>query len=996
MQLGISFENPWALALFPVLAAFILITGRTLKAGSAIKKRAIHFIRLLLLLTLVLAIAAPNVSLKPKKTTTIFIADLSDSVRDKTGEMEAFIKEATGKAGEKDITGVISFGSDARVIQMPEDNIVFSTLKDRTKSDGTNIEKAMIMARSIIPSDYSKRLVLLTDGKETGGNALEAARLLARLGYTLDVVPFVSEEKPEVQLDEFTAPKQVNAKERFDVVLKVKSNVNTKATIRLYGNRTLTAEKQVDLYKGENLFTFNDMVDQGGMVTYTAEVTADSDTVFQNNQLSAFTQISDRPNVLLVEKGNGGENLARYIESFVQINRVQPDEVPTTLQGIMSYDAFVLSDISAEWLDINFLNLLEQAVQNQGKGLLTLGGENSYAPGGYRNTPLETILPVSMDIRPKEENPDLGLVLVIDKSGSMSGGQYGVTKLELAKEAAIRAAEVLEEKDQLGVIAFDDAIQWVIKTELLTNREKAVELIGSIRPGGGTQILHPLEEAWLNLRAKDTKLKHIILLTDGQAEKYGYERVLDGINEDGITLSTVAVGEGADSLLLKALAYGGQGRYYQTDEFSDIPSIFAKEAFLAGQKYIQNRSFYPELVSSMGILKGIDAVPQLDGYVATRAKATARTVFKSDIQDPVLAVWQYGLGRTAAWTSDIRGVWTSQWSMWQDAPEFWGNLTGWLIQKNLNVGYTVETHIQDGKGIISLSTELESMLYEEAVNGILLAPDGTSEEIRLHAVRPGLFEGSIEKDDPGAYIVNLEVSGEDGMENISTGVAMPYSQEYRMLDESALSFLQKLAQAGAGRIISEPGEVFKGEVQNIGGKRELTNLLILLSIILLLIDIALRKLRISYEPVIALVNERLVTPVFELISRFKKVKTISNAKVNGNTNINANESKNTDKNANTGKNFRGNVSANTNTNTNTNTKVKASNASIDTKANNSAHAHTYTNANIAKESSQVIIGSPIKSDMKTAESKKSSKKKKDLSESSENINALLNRRKKWK
>jgi hypothetical protein len=234
------------------------------------------------------------------------------------------------------------------------------------------------------------------------------------------------------------------------------------------------------------------------------------------------------------------------------------------------------------------------------------------------------------------------------------------------------------------------------------------------------------------------------------------------------------------------------------------------------------------------------------------------------------------------------------------------------------------------------------------------------------------------------------------MENISTGVAMPYSQEYRMLDESALSFLQKLAQAGAGRIISEPGEVFKGEVQNIGGKRELTNLLILLSIILLLIDIALRKLRISYEPVIALVNERLVTPVFELISRFKKVKTISNAKVNGNTNINANESKNTDKNANTGKNFRGNVSANTNTNTNTNTKVKASNASIDTKANNSAHAHTYTNANIAKESSQVIIGSPIKSDMKTAESKKSSKKKKDLSESSENINALLNRRKKWK
>lgn len=873
MQIGIAFEYPWALALFPALAAFILITGRTLKTGSAVKNRAIHIIRLLLLLFLLLAVSSPTVSLKPEKTATIFIADVSDSVKEKTEEMELFIRAALENASKRDISGVISFGRDANIIQMPESGSPFSTLKSRVKSDGTNIEKALIMARSIMPPDYLKRLVLLTDGKETEGSALETARLLSRLGYTLDVVPFVSEEKPEVQLDEFTAPGHVNAKERFDVVLKVKSNVNTKATIRLFGNRTLTAEKKVDLYKGDNLFTFNDMVDQSGMVTYAAEVEADSDTVFQNNQLSAFTLISDRPHILLVEKDNGGENYARQIGDFARISRVQPEEVPLSLQGIMSYDAFVLSDISAEWLDENFLNLLEQAVQNHGKGLLTLGGENSYAPGGYRSTPLEKILPVNVDIRSKEEQPDLSLVLVIDKSGSMASGQYGVTKLELAKEAAIRAAEVLEEKDQLGVIAFDDAVQWVIETEPLTNRKKAVDLIGSIRPGGGTQILHPLEEAWQNLRTRNTKLKHIILLTDGQAENFGYERIIEGINKDGITLSTVAVGDGADTLLLKALAYGGQGRYYQTDEFSDIPSIFVKETFLAGQKYLQNRSFYPELVSSAEILKGIDTVPQLDGYVATTAKATARTIFRSDIKDPVLAVWQYGLGRTAAWTSDIRGIWTSKWAAWQDAPLFWGNLTGWLIQKNLNVGYDIETYIQDGKGVISLSTERENLLYEEAVNGVLVTPDGTMEKIHLDAVRPGLFEGVIEKDQPGAYIVNLEVPGDGGVENISAGITMPYSQEYRMPDDSAHSFIQKLAQAGFGRVITDPGEVFKGEVQNTGGERDLTNLFILLSIILLLIDIALRKLRIPMEPVAAFLNEKLLLPAKGLLEKHKKEKT---------------------------------------------------------------------------------------------------------------------------
>ncbi len=870
MRIGITLDYPWALALFPVLAAFVIITGRNLRLASAFKKRAVVSLRVVLMLILTLAIASPTVLSGMNRTTTIFLADISDSVKDRTGDMEAFIGEAAKHASNRDSTGVISFAGEARVIQMPGVNNGMLTLHDRLQSAGTDMEKPMILARSIMPENTAKRLVMLTDGKETGGNALETARLLKQLGYTLDVVPFVSELKAEVQMEEFSAPKQVNAKERFDVTVKINSNTNTRATVRLYGNRTLTAEKEVDLYTGENLFTFTDMVEQGGMITYTAEVAADADTVYQNNQLSAFTEVSDRPRILLVERGRTGENLVRYIEEYAQITRAQPDEVPASLSGVLAYDAFILADINAEWLAKDFLRLLEQAVQYQGKGLLTLGGENSYAPGGYKNTPLETILPVDMDIRSKEENPDLGRILVIDKSGSMTGGQYGITKLDLAKEAAIRAAEVLDERDQLGVIAFDDAIQWVIPTEPLTDRKEAADTIGTIRPGGGTQILPPLEEAWLNLRSKDTKLKHIILLTDGQAEQYGYEPIIEGICEDRITLSTVAVGEGADTLLLKALAYGGQGRYYYTDEFSDIPSIFAKEAFLAGQKYLQNRHFYPELVSSMGLLKGIQAIPPLDGYVATKAKSTARIVFKSDINDPVLAVWQYGLGRTAAWTSDINGIWTSQWTQWQDAPAFWGNLAGWLVQKDLNAGFQAETRVQDGKGIITVSSDTENVLYEDTVGGTLIAPDGTKEPIELAAVKPGVYEGIIGKDDPGAYIIHLEVPGEDGPENISAGIVMPYPQEYRLLDTGSGNFLQKLAKAGGGRVVTSPEDIFNGEVQNTGGRKELTNFLILLALVLLLLDIACRKLQISLEPILLFVDERLAPAMSNLTERFKK------------------------------------------------------------------------------------------------------------------------------
>lgn len=846
MQTGITFDNPWALALIPVLIAFIIIAGKNLHFGSVIRKRMIIALRILLVLCLLTSLASPSIKATLNRTGTIFIADVSDSLKRSGDTIQTFVQEALKYASNKDITGIISFADEAAVVKMPDDNNKAFALNTRIKTDGTNIENALTLAHSIMPENTAKRLVLLTDGKETSGNAVEKAKLLNRLGYTLDIVPVEGIYHDEVQIEEFNAPKQVNAKERFDISLKVNSNVNTKAVIRLYQNRMLAQEKVVELYKGENLFTFSDTAEESGMVTYTAEVVADSDTVLQNNQLSSFTQVLDKPRIMIVERGNGGENLVQFIEEYAQITRVKPDEVPVTMQEIIKYDAFVLVDIAYEWLNENFVTLLEQAIKHQGKGLLVTGGENSYAPGGYNGTPLEAVLPVNMDITQKEENPNLGLVLVIDKSGSMSGGHYGVTKLELAKEAAIRAAEVLEDTDQLGVIAFDDAIQWVIKTEPLTDKKKAADMIGSIRPGGGTQILHPLEEAWQDLRKKDTKLKHIILLTDGQAEKYGYERIISGLNEDGITLSTVAVGQGADTLLLKALAYGGMGRFYQTDEFSDIPSIFAKEAFLAGQKYLQNRRFYPELVTSMGLLKGIEALPPLDGYVATKIKPTARSVLRSDTQDPVLAVWQYGLGRTAAWTSDIQGVWTSQWSMWQDAPLFWGNLTSWLIQKNINTGYSVNTAINDGKGVITLNFESGELPKVDIIEGVLVSPDGTSSDIKLHVKEPGVYEAEIYKKDPGAYIVNLKVTGENTESTISTGIVMPYSNEYRILQEAG-DFLSKLAKAGGGRVLSEPDQVFSGNVKNAGGTKDITNLLIILSLILLLMDIAFRKIQISME-----------------------------------------------------------------------------------------------------------------------------------------------------
>ncbi|NLV63123.1 MAG: VWA domain-containing protein, partial [Clostridiaceae bacterium] len=287
MQIGVTLEHPWILALFPVFVAYVILTGKRIKHMPLLKKRIAQVLRIVLMLTLTLAAASPSIQTKAGTTTTIFAADISDSNKKSMNEIERFIDEAMKNAGKNDLTGLISFAAESRVLKMPSKEDTVVSINSRIKSDSTDIEKAIVLARSIMPDNTAKRVVLLTDGKETSGNAIETASLMNRIGYTVDVVPFEQVYGAEVQIDEFTAPKQVNAGEHFDISVKISSSTDTKATVRLFANRTLTAEKEVDIYKGANLFTFGDKVQQGGIVTYTAEVVTHDDTVLQNNRLSA-------------------------------------------------------------------------------------------------------------------------------------------------------------------------------------------------------------------------------------------------------------------------------------------------------------------------------------------------------------------------------------------------------------------------------------------------------------------------------------------------------------------------------------------------------------------------------------------------------------------------------------------------------------------------------------------------------------------------------------
>lgn len=844
----LQFDNPWLLLLTLPAAAFIFFTTKNMVRMSRWRRSLIILLRSLVFMMLLLLLAGFTLRQVSNRTTTLFLADSSDSVNQKE-KVSAFIRDAIRGMGRNDEAGIINFGENTAIELLPDKKPFFSELQTSVKRSFTNIENALITAQSLMPWDHQKRIVLLTDGRENVGAALQQIKQLRGKGYAVDVYPLNSEVRDEVQLQELRAPDSVHLNEQFEIAVTVLSNIDTEATLQLYSGRRLTAQKKVALNKGLNQFAFTDTAVNGGTVTYRVEVLADSDTVSQNNALSAFTYVKDIPEILIIrDYEEAGRELAEILKEDARVTALRPEQAPAELQELLKYDAFVLANVSADSLSEAFLNNLETAVSHQGKGLLVTGGDNSYGPGGYYDTTLEKLLPVNMDIKPKEEEPNLALLLVIDKSGSMSSGDYGISKMELAKEAAIRSTEVLKQDDMIGVIAFDDALKWVVEPQNPDNLQAVQDAIGSIRAGGGTQILPPLEEAYASIQTLDAKLKHIILLTDGQAENRGYEPLIEGLQEKGITLSTVAVGREADRLLMRALAYGGQGRYYETDEFTDIPSIFTKEVFLAGKKYLTNRTFTPILTAASEILKGIEAVPQLDGYVTTTAKNTASVIFSSDEEDPVLASWQYGLGRTVAWTPDIQGIWTYDWMNWEASPRFWKNTISWLVQQNLSRGYTVEGKIEGHEGVITVKAEDDAFMTASDVKGSLIGPDGSKQDITLTPGAPGEYVGTFAGGESGVYIADITLAGSDGKsERISTGLTMPYSPEYDLLSGNNETLLQKIVYESGGRILDDPAQVFRGALEPVTGMLDPSFPLIIAVFILFLADVALRRLNLRPE-----------------------------------------------------------------------------------------------------------------------------------------------------
>ena len=832
--MSLEFARPLLLLLLPAYIALIyLIDRRGGRRSRRIKHRVARVMRCLLTCLCVLALAAPSVVLPGGQQAVWILADASASARGMQDQMTQSVRTALENKDASVNAGVIAFGGNAMVEKPLAQDGTYNGVTTAVDAQASDLSSALTLASALLPEDAQGRIVVLSDGATEDVRA--AAQQLAARGVTVDYQSFSGDALPDAQISQLNVPSRVYQGQSFTVTVQVTANHDTAGTLVLYQNRTPVSSREVTLRRGDNTFTFRDTAADTGVVTYEARLISEGDSCAQNDSMGGYVYVQGAPKLLLVEgrQGEGSEMAAMLSAAAMQYETVLPAQLPYDAEQLRQYDGIVLVNVDYDAADEEQWAALDSAVRVLGRGLTVIGGDSSYALGGYRGSRLEEMLPVTIDVRNKLDLPSLALMLVIDKSGSMSDGMFGTTRLELAKEAAMRAAEVLTPNDQVGVIAFDDAAKWVVNLQKAEDVEAIQNQIGTIRPGGGTAFFTALYEATYALMNAQAQQKHIIFLTDGEAG--------DIMQQNNITLTTVAVGSGADQATLRTLAQQGGGRAYAANEFDNLPKIFTKETYLVSGSYVQNRTFTP-VITEQSALTDFEGFPQLSGYLAATEKSLATVSLMSDREDPILAWWQYGAGRVVAFMADSRGAWTSEFLQWDQAAAFYGGMAAFTLPGEEREGQLTTERQGDALRIVYTAPEGAQTGLSTSVTALL--PDGTQTQLALQESAPGVYEGEIAAAQLGAYALRVEQRDASGeLQRVMEGGAVNgYSGEYDLRNQNAESTLPYLSALTGGREITDSAEMLKSTHAVVRARRDLTQPLLWALMVLLLCDIALRRL----------------------------------------------------------------------------------------------------------------------------------------------------------
>jgi uncharacterized membrane protein len=845
-----QFTHPlYLLALLPTLGWVLWFAWKSdVQIGAWRRWTALVF-RVLVLLALVLALAGLQWLLPVEGMNVFFVLDRSDSIPSPQQELARdYVNKASKQMQKVDKAGVIVFGSEASIESAPNPAVDLQKIQAVVGTERTDLAAAIRLGTAAFPETGQKRLVLLTDGNENVGDGMSAVLAAKPLDVTVDVVPLGITRANDVSVQKVQIPPKLKKGQSFDVKIFVQAEQAQTATVRLYRNEQYLGEQKVDLAAGKNLFSFPQTLPEAGFYSYDVRVDAPGDPLPQNNRASGFATVRGEPRILVV---SADPEQDRQLASALQSSRLVIDLVglnkfPSTLAEMQSYDAIFISNLAAGDLGLDRQKLLESAVRDFGVGLVCVGGDQTYAAGGYRGTPLESTLPVNMELDSKKVLPSGAVVLIMHGMEFNNGNQ-------VARDCAQGVLAALGPTDEMGVLLWDGDEHWLFPLQKVGKKADLARQIAGMNQGDLGSFQQIVSLAHESLKKSTANLKHIIVFSDGDPGAPN-QPLMQAIVADRITVSTVLISGHAGPDTMIWMAEQGKGRFYNVNSPDDLPQIFIKETAVILKSAIYEEPFKPQVRSLSEVVRGIAATeyPNLLGYVATTPKPRAEIPLWTDKGDPLLAHWQYGLGRAVAFTSDAKAKWARIWMTWDKYRQFWSQIGQWSLRRLENADFTTEVSVDKGEGLINVEAVDDQGNYRNFLNlqAAVVSPKGERQAVRLEQTGPGHYEAHFPTRQVGSYLLNL-MDIKDGQLRGSqvVGASVNYSPEF-IATEPNVNLLRRLAESGGGKML-EPSvpalNPFSHDRRKTFQPRDLWESLIKLAIVLFIFDVGVRRIQIDRE-----------------------------------------------------------------------------------------------------------------------------------------------------
>lgn len=844
----ISTSRPGFLLLLVAVVPVYFLWRRWRPPLSAGRSRLALVLRIALLVLVVASLADVGVSRSPDRRAVIAIVDLSDSVRTSRDDAAQAVRSMIEAKGPDQLFGLVTFGSDAQVEITPTLRPTFEDFQTDPNGNYSDLDGALRLAGNLFPHGYTRQVVLVSDGRQNLGDAGEAVAELRDRSIRVDVMASGDPPGAEAMVVALEAPHEVRANQSFTATARLQATAPTPSSLTMTLEGSPVESRNIELGVGASSATFSLPPLPPGVHRLGASIAPETDSYAENNVAEAVVRVLGPPTVLMLEGAPGeGANVTSALEAAGTLVETRPaEQAPTDALALSRYDSVVIGDAPAAAFPPDALQALATNVRDLGRGLVTIGGSRSYGPGDWAGTPLEEALPVRMELSQPRERPAMAVAFVLESLESPLGN--GV-----ALGAVQSVIDQLTPDDEVAVVNMRQQGELVLPLTRAIDKPAIEQQIADTLLGDPPGYGAPLALAFDALGESTASNKHVIILGDGDAEaqRDSYDALFARARAELITVSAVGVDTHVNAFWMDhmaKIALRGGGRFYLSNTASDVPEIVLDASRSVLRGWFEESPFFPRITAAGDLLAGVplDAFPELGGYVRTEAKAGAEVALSTPKDDPLLAGWQFGLGRSVAWTSDGVGRWTTPFLGSPVSSALFSRMVAWTMPTGGGESLKMEATPQgDGLDVSVNGPEGGGQLELRVVN-----PDRAAAEHELAPISPGHWRGPVPAAQPGTYILHavLEKDG-TAIARGEAAIAVAYSPEYVALGRDD-DGLRRLAGPGED-LLTIPAGLWDRPVPRLAVSSDLFWALLLVAAVLWPLDIASRRLNLPAREMFA-------------------------------------------------------------------------------------------------------------------------------------------------